>query len=184
MLCPVLLNVLKLCHPLVCSQLNQHWLERLRLARHHGICHGGWVSAPEPQKWQEALKGLGLGAVDLIADRITSDGGPFGKLTRGGTAKDEACELIVQCLSHGLTDGINTMPAVLAREWADAFLAPVGPTTPLFTGTAETAPINTGVVFVLGEGTQRSVGCLWVGDELADDGDDVDDDDVHEGDVI
>jgi hypothetical protein len=46
-------------------------------------------------------------------------------------------------LGFGLANGEPTMPAELACEWADAFLAPVLQDTPLFTGTAETATINT-----------------------------------------
>ena len=55
-----------------------------------------------------------------------------------------------------------------AGAWADAFLAPVGPETPLYTGAADTATMNSGVVYILGEpegGDGSSVGCLWCGDE-------------------
>ena len=60
------------------------------------------------------------------------------------------------------------MGEATARAWADAFLAPVGSETPLFTGTADTATINSGVIYILGDvdgGEGSSVGCLWCGDE-------------------
>lgn len=126
-----------------------------------------WQRAPKRHyllPWQEALKAFGLGAVDCVNERLTSEGGPFGKLSRGGTAREEARELLVQCLGHTLDTGEATMPVELAQEWVDAFLDPVGPEAELFTGTAETAAINTGVVFVL----PHSVGCMWFGDDVAD----------------
>ena len=61
----------------------------------------------------------------------------------------------------------------LAAAWhtcwsPPAFLAPVGPETPLYTGTADTATINSGVVYILGDpagGEGSSVACIWCGDE-------------------
>ena len=74
-------------------------------------------------------------------------------------------DLLTRDQAHGSTLRMSTEAAA---EWVDAFLKPVGDDTPLFTGTADTATINTGVAFVLGDprgGDDTSVACLWVGDE-------------------
>jgi hypothetical protein len=166
---------------------NSSWILALSAARNGGVVHGGWNTiSPQveqrrfsngdvyteeefmavhgfatyyplweqgspitdrPTAWQEALSDFGLVSLKTVCQPIPS--------------RDKARELIVDLLSKHLAYGNTLMTEATAGEWADNFLAPVLPDNALFTGTADTATINKGVVFVL----EDSVGCLWVGDE-------------------
>ena len=114
-----------------------------------------------PTAWQEALAQFGLVSLKTVCDAIQAR-------SAGRTAKDMARKLIVGSLTHDTAYGSALMAADAASGWADQFLAPVGADAPLYTGTADTATINGGVVLVLGPATSgegSSVGCLWFGDK-------------------
>eukprot|EP00929_Paragymnodinium_shiwhaense_P005121 TRINITY_DN106663_c0_g1_i1.p1 TRINITY_DN106663_c0_g1~~TRINITY_DN106663_c0_g1_i1.p1 ORF type:complete len:201 (+),score=29.32 TRINITY_DN106663_c0_g1_i1:131-733(+) len=117
-----------------------------------------------PTAWQEALAQFGLLSLRTVSKAIQPRGQPhFDR-----TAKESARALIVQLLTRDLAYNQQIMSPEAAGVWADQFLAPVLDDTPLYTGTADTATINSGVVFVLGladGGEGSSVGCLWFGDE-------------------
>jgi len=137
-----------------------HW-ERALPAKHwlnSGSGDGKWVDWPSA--WQEALLPLGLVNVGGVAQPICARGGRL--------ARDEARSIIVALLRSHAYGNRGMMSEGAAGAWADAFLAPVGPETPLYTGTADTATINSGVVYILGDpagGEGSSVACIWCGDE-------------------
>jgi hypothetical protein len=123
-----------------------------------GTGDGTWVD--RPSAWQEALLQLGLVNVGGVALSI---GGRGGRL-----ARHEARAILIGLLTRHAYGNSGMMDEDTAGAWADAFLAPVGPETPLYTGAADTATMNSGVVFILGDpsgGEGSSVGCLWCGDE-------------------
>ena len=123
-----------------------------------GSGDGKWVDWPSA--WQEALLPLGLVNVGGVAQPICARGGRL--------ARDEARSIIVALLRSHAYGNRGMMSEGAAGAWADAFLAPVGPETPLYTGTADTATINSGVVYILGDpagGENSSVACIWCGDE-------------------
>ncbi|CAM9098651.1 unnamed protein product [Heterosigma akashiwo] len=168
-------------------QSNSSWILALSAARNGGVVHGGWKTfSPQveqrlfsngdvytedefmavhgfatyyplwkqgslvtdrPTAWQEALSDFGLVSVKTVCHPIPS--------------RDKARDLIVDILSKHLAYGNDLMSKEIAGQWADSFLAPVNTDTDFFTGTADTATINQGVVFVQND----TVGCLWVGDE-------------------
>jgi hypothetical protein len=138
-----------------------HWAGGEHNADGHvlpGTGEGVWVD--RPNAWQEALLQLQLVSVGGITDRIYGGGGRL--------ARDEARALIVNLLMHHAYGISGMMDEIAAGTWADQFLLPVGPDTPLYSGTADTATLNSGVVYVFGDeagGEGSRVGCIWFGDE-------------------
>jgi len=123
-----------------------------------GTGDGTWVD--RPNAWQEALLQLGLVNVGGVSTPISGRG--------GRPARDEARANIVALLTTHAYGSSGMMNEEAAGAFADSFLAPVGRETPLYTGTADTATMNSGVVYIIGDpagGEGSSVGCLWCGDE-------------------
>mmetsp|Transcript_54199 Transcript_54199/g.164098 ORF Transcript_54199/g.164098 Transcript_54199/m.164098 type:complete len:199 (-) Transcript_54199:51-647(-) len=125
-----------------------------------------WQVGPgaRPNAWQEVLLNFGLVQPSAVAVRLEARG--------GRSPKEEARQQLINGLSKGLAYGDALPSAAAAAAWVDAFLAPLqdleDSAVQYWTGNADTATINTGVVYVIGSpdgGDGSSVGCLWFGDE-------------------